>query len=442
MAYATVSQRHGNVQDDALPLLDRKLVEQLAADQGYHWREGKLTPGKTARCFAWQIVMGNVPCDAVRHRFRGDFTASAYCQARQRLPRSVLEVLSQRTAQSVMRSARRRGQEDRWRGHRVLRIDGSSASLPDSPEVREYFGCSSKQKPGCGYPTTHLLLLTAGAGVGVKIICSPLRTGDMTHASRMHEHLQPGDLLMGDSLFGGWGYLHQLQTQQLHGLFPSHHSRQIAWGKHADHGRNRRWVRSLGWRDQLVAYRKPNNRPKWMSRKAFDAAPQWILVREIEREVKVGGVRRKVVVVTTLTDAKKYPPKEVVRLLGERWLIETQLRSLKTTMGMQRLRCQSVDGVRKELLMYLIVYNLVRLLMLTAASRQNIDAKRVSFADALARLRYGIATVAVDLEIVPLRPGRIEPRVVKWRGNTFPYMSKPRPLLRRLLLHARHHLGS
>jgi hypothetical protein len=435
-----IGKRKFNDGDVMRMLDDTDMIEQICQAQGYHWRDGKLDPGATVQQFAWQILMGNVSCDAVRHHANGAFTASAFCQARQRLPLEVLAALSQRIATVALHRAgvgNADAEDHRWRGHRVFRIDGTSTSLPDAPEVRAHFGCSGKQKPGCGYPTAHLLLLTGPAGVGVEAICSPLRTGDMTHARQTHRHLQPGDVLLGDRLFSTWAHLCALQSQQLHGIFPAHHSRQIAWGKHADHGHSRRFVRTLGWRDQLVEYKKPAQCPKWMDRRTFDAAPQWILVREVERMVRVGGVRRKLVLVTTLTDPTKYPAKALVRLLGERWLIETQIRSLKTTMGLERLRCGSVDGVRKELLMYLIVYNLVRLLMLVAAQRQGVPVARVSFADAMERLRWGNPELWAALELVPSRPDRIEPRVVKRRRKPFMMMTQPRSELRRQLLQTR-----
>lgn len=422
----------------ALLNLDQELFDELCVRHGYHFRDTILRPGRTVKFFGWQMLMGNVPLDAVRHHADGAFSASAFCQARQRLPLAAMEELAERTAQMALAVM---GHSDApedllWKGHRVFRIDGSGLSLPDAPEVRQYFGCSGNCKAGCGYPTAHLLLLSGPGGVAVRAICSPLRTGDMTHARQTHEHLRAGDLLMGDCLFGSFAHLQQLQSQGLHGLFPLHHSRKIAWGPSADYGPNRRFVKTLGWRDQLVEYRK-NHRPKWMSQKEYDRLPQWILVREAQRQVKIGGVGRQVTVVTTLLDAKKYPAKAVVKLLGERWAIETQLRSLKTTMGMERLHCHSVQGVKKELLMYLIVYNLMRLLMLDAAIRQGVGMDRVSFADALARERYGQGKDWVDLEINPPRPGRVEPRVVKRRPKPYATMSKPRVQLRQLLLERR-----
>lgn len=430
MASFSCSPRNNN--SPLLNLIDQGLTDELARQCDYHWQEFKLGPGRTIYFFAWQILMGNVSCDAVHHHANGDFSGEAYCMARQRLPMKVFTAVSDRIIETLL--ARGDDDQSQWRGHRVYRMDGSSAQVQDSPSLRKHFGCSAKQKPGCGYPTAHLLLLTGPGGVGRELICSPLRTGDMTHAASTHACLQPGDLLLGDGQFGGWGHLLHLGNQQLHGLFPMHHSRRRSWGRKGDHGSHRRFVRTLGYRDQLMEYRKPTQRPKWMTPKQFAAAPEWLLVREIEREIRVNGVRRKIVVVTTLLDPKAYPAKELVRLLGERWLIETQLKSMKTTMSMEQLHCKTVEGVLKELKMYLIVYNLVRLLILNAAEQQGVPRERISFADALARLRHGsILVLCVALEVVPLRAGRAEPRVVKRRPKAYPRMTKPRNVLRKLL---------
>jgi len=434
---ASVAQPLASDKFAALGLLDKQAIEQICKEQGYQWKEVKLPPGKTLQCFGWQVLMGNVPLDAVAHHQQMQFSGPAFCMARQRLPLDLMQEVSRRVIQQVLAAARVNPKDDGcYKGKRVFRIDGSSASLPDAPEIRLHFGCSGVQKPGCGYPTMHLLLLTGPGGAAIEAICSPLRTGDMTHANKTHAQLRPGDLLLGDGQFGGWGHLYQLSSQQMDGLFPAHHSRTIGWGARAEHGKNRRFVKSLGWYDQLVEYRKPRNRPKWMSKEQFKEAPQWILVREIRRQVWVGGVRQMVMLVTTLTDHRTYPAKELARLMGQRWAIEVDLRSLKTTMRMEQLRCLSVEGVKKELLMYLIVYNLVRLLMLEAAQRQGVAPGRVSFADALACLRFGNGGI-VKIQVNPLREDRIEPRVVKRRNKPFAKMSKPREQLREMVIAAR-----
>lgn len=413
-------------------LLDDSTIQEICQAHGYRWREAKLAPAALMRQFAWQIAMGNVSCDEVKHHAGGQFSASAYCQARARVPLAVFEALARQMAAEAL-AKMGLARDLLWRGHRIFRIDGTGITLPDDPLVRGHFGCSGKQKPLCGYPTAHVLLLTGPGGVAVDAICSPLRTGDITHASKTHAHLKAGDLLMGDVLFGTWGHLQQLVAQQLHGLFPLHHSRKIAWGKCGDYGPNRRFVAKLGYRDQLMEYRKPSVCPPWMDRKTYESASQWIRVREVQRQATVGGVRKTITLVTTLLDAKKYPPAALVKLLGERWLIETQIRSLKTTMGLEQLRCQSVDGVKKELMMYLIVYNQLRLLMLQSALRQGVSVERISFADALARLRHGNWAIETALEVVPQRQGRIEPRVVKRRPKAFAVMTRPRHVLQQQL---------
>jgi hypothetical protein len=434
----------------AVGLLDAGVVEELCRQNGYEFRDGgKLPPGRTARHFAWQVLAGNVTCGAVRHHGGGAFTEAAYCMARQRLPTEALRQLHRRVADAAAAEAGPT-KPDAAAGalarKRVFVIDGSSVTLPDSPQVRAHFGCSGSQKPGCGYPTAHVLLLTGPGGVAAEGLCSPLRTGDMTHAAEAEANvtLRGGDLLLGDRQFSGVCHLHHLQAQGLDGLFPAHHSRRIAWGRGGEHGKNRRLVKTLGYYDQRVEYRKPDHRPKWMDQAAYEAMPQWTTVREVRRQVRCGGARRWVTLVTTLTDPKAYPAKALVKLLGDRWSIELSLRSLKTTMGLERLRCQSVEGVRKEVLMYLIVYNLVRLLLLTAAKRQGVPVERLSFADALASLRYGEfgggdrpTDGPVTIKVNPLRPGRVEPRVVKKRPKPFPTMSKPRKQLRQQILNRR-----
>ena len=139
--------------------------------------------------------------------------------------------------------------------------------------------------------------------------------------------------------------------------------------------------------------------------------------------------------VTTLLDPVRYPKEKLAEAYGLRWTIETAFRHLKTTMKMDVLRCQTVRGVEKELTMFLLVYNLVRMTVLQAARRQGVPPERISFIDALRWLATAQPGDELpDLVINPLRPGRIEPRVRKRRPKVFPLMNKPRATLRQALL--------
>jgi hypothetical protein len=154
-----------------------------------------------------------------------------------------------------------------------------------------------------------------------------------------------------------------------------------------------------------------------MTQEQFDALPASVTVREVRRTVRRKGFRPiTVTVITTLLDEQKYPAEQLIKLRMSRWGVEVDLRHLKTTMGMELLHCESVEGVKKELTVFQIVYNLVRVVMMEGARRQQVGVERISFADALAWVRHAQADDELpDLVVNPHRPDRIEPRAVKRR---------------------------
>jgi hypothetical protein len=155
-----------------------------------------------------------------------------------------------------------------------------------------------------------------------------------------------------------------------------------------------------------------------------------IVVREIRRTIG----RVTVTVATTLLDPLRYPADEVVAVRQRRWDVETNIRHLKQTLGLDVLRCKSEAGVRKELAVFCLVYNLVRVVMLEAARRQEVPVARVSFIDALKWMRHARPGVPMPpLVVNPWRPGRIEPRCRKRRPKKYKLMNKPRDELRKLL---------
>ena len=144
---------------------------------------------------------------------------------------------------------------------------------------------------------------------------------------------------------------------------------------------------------------------------------------------------RQVTLVTTLLDAAVYRVADLAELYRQRWQVETALAQLKTTMHMDVLHCKTVPGVLKEVTVFAIVYNLVRLVMCQSAARQHLGVERISFLDALRWL--GAPSTGVPLEALivnPIRPHRVEPRVKKRRPKSFPFMIKPRQELRQQLV--------
>jgi hypothetical protein len=170
-----------------------------------------------------------------------------------------------------------------------------------------------------------------------------------------------------------------------------------------------------------------------MGRKQFDALPAELLVREVRYRVLARGRRtREVTVATTLLDADAYPKEAIAELYGIRWRVETHWRELKTVLKMRRLKCRTEAGVRKELAVYALVYNLVRAVMVRAAARQRTTVDRISFIDALRWLLSAAPDepLAVDLVRNTQRPRRCEPRVIKDHFETYPRMSRTRQKLR------------
>lgn len=193
-----------------------------------------------------------------------------------------------------------------------------------------------------------------------------------------------------------------------------------------------RWIKSLGREDQLVEYFKPKTRPLWMTDEQYEQLPDSIIVRELRRTVRRPGLGHvTLTLVTTLTDAKKYSAADLLELRLRRWDVETCIGHVKTTMGMDVLHCKSEQGVRKELAVFCLAYNLVRAVMLEASRRQEVAVSRISFADVLHWMRHARPGEGLPVFVVNrLRPDRIEPRCKKRRPKEYDLMSKPREALR------------
>jgi len=430
--------------------LDHRLVLRACAAAQHRWRQRLLDPVTTLYLLILQVLHGNCACRRLRHLSGLRFSTSAYCKARRRLPLDVLIA----AAGELIGTARRHTEDfGRWLGHRVLIIDGSGVSMPDTPALQRAFGQPAAMKAGCGFPLMHLLVLfDAATGLLVDLLPGRCHRHDLHDAAALHPSLEAGDVLLGDRAFCSYAHLALLVQQQIHGLFRLHQRvivdfaprpRAFRPRKHRPRKRRRRGrpasrlIQRLGKNDQLVEYRKPDKRPVWMNEQTFACLPTTLTLRELRYRVGQPGFRtRTVTLLTTLTDPRKYPRRELAQLYHRRGQVETNLLHLKHTMGLDVLRCQSADGVLKELWAFVLVYNLVRMLMLEAARRQDVPVDRISFIDALDALRDRAPHEPVPaLAVNPSRPGRFEPRVLKRRKDRYSYLTKPRDRLRQALLH-------
>src|SRR5258708_11176080 len=210
----------GVVRTEAREALDEARILELCREFGYEPEaDGKLDPATLVALFLQQIAAGNVSCDHVRLMGGDAFSASGYCQARARLPLAGIQTLAGEVYQKL--SGPVDLEEDyRWLGHRVLLLDATSFSMPDTPELQAHFGQPGQQKAGCGFPVAHLLLLfNARTGLAVDAITAPLRTHEMSLASGTHDHMGEGDLDLGDHSFGSYAHLALLAGRRIHRVF-------------------------------------------------------------------------------------------------------------------------------------------------------------------------------------------------------------------------------
>ncbi|WP_165075239.1 IS4 family transposase [Paludisphaera rhizosphaerae] len=366
-----------------------------------------------------------------------EFSDSAYCQARRRIPLAVFLGLVEGVAAAV----RGTSEDCRWRGHRLWVEDGSSVSMPDAPELQARFGQPSGQRPGCGFPVAKLLaLFHVETGMLLRMTTAPLRSHDMAGAGAISSELEPGDVLLGDRGFCSYAHLAILIGRGVFAVFRMHQRLNVDFTPGRPTARRKgpyprpqglpssRWVLTHGPWDQVVAWPKPKARPEWMTAEEYATLPDEILVRELRYEVATPGYRvRRLTLATTLLDAAMHPATELAEVYYKRWRVEHDFRHLKITMNMDVLKCMTVDGVLKELAMYAIAYNLVRSAMLESARTQRVDPDRLSLIDGLRWLTGMPGDGDTPMLVVnPCRRGRYEPRVKKRRPKKYMRMTKPR----------------
>ena len=238
----------------------------------------------------------------------------------------------------------------------------------------------------------------------------------------------PGDLLLGDAFYATYFLLCALQERGVDGVFEQQGSRR----RRTDFRRGQR----LGQRDHLIELHKPTIKPAWMSQAQYEQAPDTLKVREL----RTGGK----ILMTTLLCPKRTSKVALKALYRDRWHVELDLRNIKTTLGMEMLSCRTPAMAEKEIWVYLLAYNLVRLLMAQAASLADIIPRQLSFKHTLqlwiAWRHNGTGSyddsqlaslfILIGQQRVGNRPGRIEPRVRKRRPKPFPLLTKPRPIAR------------
>ena len=418
-------------------------IEALMPDH----RERLFPPTETLSMFLAQVLSADGSCrqavnDAALKRLVGGLpscstSTSAYCQARSRLPLEMIWTLACHVAGIVAEAP---PSWWHWQGRRVRLVDGATVILADTEENQAAYPQPSSQKPGLGFPICRmvgLFCLASGALLNAATApCEGKGSDEQSLLRGMLDTLEQGDILLGDAFYPTYFLLCELMRRGIDGVFEQYGARKRST--------DFRTGEKLGGRDHLIVLKKPKKRPAWMSQDEYDQVPARLKVREFQAAGKI--------MVTTLLCAKDAPKKILKVLYRSRWNVELDLRNIKTTLGMERLRCKTPEMAIKELWVYLLAYNLIRFLMAQAALLADQIPRQLSFKHTvqiwLSWQHSGGAihdAVSIDALLVliakprvGLRPGRVEPRTIKQRPKAFPLLTKPRKLARQEILENGH----
>ncbi len=412
-------------------LLPESAIEQVIEELKIKYRRRLFDPIVTLWAFLSQVLDVDKSCHNATSRVISYLVGesqeipstdtSAYCQARSRLPEKLLEKLFDKAAQSLSEKVKI---EHLWCGRNVKVIDGSSVSMPDTVENQKAYPQPSSQKPGCGFPIAKLgVMFNLATGAAIALAIDVLNTHDLTLARKLYQFLNPKDVLLGDRAFCAYADLISIKELGCDAVFRKHQSRKTTMKK----------GKIIGDCDKLVTWHKPKKCPKGLSKEEFLTLPSTLTVREIYYYIIIPGFRtQRVSLITTLLDTTTYSTLEVLKLYGERCHVEVNLKHLKTTLGMEVLRCKTPQMVHKELYVYLLAYNLLRTLMWSAGTTYGTPPLRLSMhrtrqhlsnfipqllANSLTKRNeiYRTLLKIIVHKSVPDRPGRSEPRVRKRR---------------------------
>jgi hypothetical protein len=401
--------------------------------QVLHKGEQRSCMAAVSRILVLLVVLGREPCAK---------NTGAYCRARAKLPEKVIERLAVDVARGCEAQVPRGWL---WHQRHVKMVDGTTCSMPDTEENRAVYPQPSSQKEGLGFP---LLRLVVALSLATAMLCSAAmgpysgkETGEMALLREVLDQFAPGDILLADRYFCSFFMIALLLNGKCDFVTRLHQRRKTDFSR----------AERLGKGDHLVVWKRPE-KPDWMDDTTYEQMPLTLTLRQVEVQVHQPGFRTEsLVVVTTLLNAKKYRREEIADLYRRRWQVELDIEAIKITLGMDVLRCQKPEMVRKEIWTCLLAYNLIRKTMLQAAHRNELSPRQLSFATAVQTVAASWMTLPIAsgtstfaLVIAQLdslaeqqigdRPNRVEPRAVKRRPKPHRLLTKSRKEARAELL--------
>jgi len=430
--------------DQGLPFADaltERHIREALDHHGVQYRDRLFNPSTTIWGFLSQVLSEDHSCRdtvsrIIAHRAAaglpvGSAHTTSYCNARARLPTGVLRTLAKRTAQQLQDSL---PQAWKWQGRSVFIVDGSHVSMPDTEANQARYPQPTVQKPGLGFPLARVVvLLSLASGACHDLAIAPYAgkgTGETTLVRELYDTLAPGDVVLADALFDNYFIAWELRQRGLE-LVARVQAERVGT----------RTVESRPDGD-IIVWQRPN-KPRGMTGAQYRSYPASLTMRQVSVDARDSNHRvERFQVITTMLDAA-IDGGQIGQLYERRWDGEVDLRSIKSTMQMDILRCKTPAMVEKEIWAHLLAYNLLRTVMAVAAVENDVEPRALSFKGAKQTLnafapkleaappeqRLGLVDAllkAVAYHRVGNQPGRWEPRARKRRPKPGNRLMQPR----------------
>lgn len=357
--------------------------------------------------------------------------------ARKRLSMSFLKGINEHLSTLMSRRIR---SEDRWHGHVLKAIDGTSVKLMDTLENQQQYPQPSTQKTGCGFPVMGMVgIINLSHGGWGAFATASNDTSELTVSAQLMDEFESGDLVLADRAFCSYELMAQLHERGVHSLMRLHHARHrvLDW----------REGNKLSKNERLVTWSKPSRQSKSskLSEAQWEALPETLSVRLIKHRCQGRDKnQREIIIATTLSDLK-YTGQELAALYEQRWDIEVKIRDIKTTLGMEDFAVRTPDMAGKTVTMMMIAYNLIKAVSQQAAIKSGRSIAMMGFKGVLdivvsyrgnylghqchAFKRMSLHQTLIEIissKILDKRHGRKEPRAIKKRPKPFPLLTAPR----------------
>ncbi|MGB7348218.1 MAG: IS4 family transposase [Pirellulaceae bacterium] len=376
-----------------------------------------------AKLITYRVANGQRACSA---------QTGAYCIARDKLDEQAMQSLVSASGQAIQAKS---PDHWLWLGHRVITADGATVTMADTPDNQAAYPQLSSQAEGCGFPILRVVVLFAlSTGVVLEMAMGRYK-GKLTHEVSLFRQvdaiIEETDIFLADRAYAGWFEMARMIGRGAHVVVRKHQMRKSDFRTGIRYGKD----------DHSIRIDKPS-RPEWMSKQEYETYPGFITIREVLIRVENKGFRTRVIIVhTSLLDDSEYTKEDIAALFRRRWQAELHLRSLKTIMQMEHLRCKKPHRVRNEIRCHMLAYNLIRGVMAESAYEADVEPWQISFKSTLTTVSDMLPLLCLisnadqmcsvllrccSQHVVGNRPDRYEPRVLKRRPKKYKLMQKPR----------------